>query len=424
MRLSSYSPLLVALLATSAFAQQRAIVAKPKGDAAVAHFETLLGQALGALAQAGSYSVDVDSKWGALNDPQGPRGGSRYRLISQGGKFRVEVQSQAAQTPELVCVHDGQQMTTFFPSRNLYSQHAANSPAASLESNAMLALSLQGSAIDILLQRDVAGFVRSQATGLIDHGQVMLAGRKAQHFEVEWGGAKVELWFAAEGEPLLLQFTRTTSVPTVENNCYEMVCTANFKWQLGAVPQDKAFALAIPQNARRVNEIYHALAEDETSAHVGKPLPKLQLATLDGNEVELAAAAGKKATVLVFWATWNAASVTNMPAISQLVQAYQQRGVEFFAVNVGEQPGDVRRFIAKSPLVSTVLLDPRGKASAALQVTEMPAIAIIGADNNVRAILQGSAKKLQGDLVAQLDSLLGTAGASTAQRPGKPPQAK
>jgi thiol-disulfide isomerase/thioredoxin len=406
--------ILAAVLALPASAQT--IVAKPRAEVAGVQFATVLQQALGALAQAGSYSLEVQSKWGAANDPQGPAGGSRYRLIQSGGKYRVEVQSQSAQSPELVCVNDGQQVTTYFPARALYSQHAANSPQAGVEGNTMLYQSLQGSALDIILHRDVAGFVGKQATGLTDHGEVQLGTVKARHFELFWAGAKVQLWFAAEGPPLLLQFTRSTSVPMGDNQNYEMVCTAKYQWKLGAQPAPTTFVLAPPNTARQVNDIYDALAGDEAAACIGKPLPKLQLAKLDGSEVELAAAPDKRATVLIFWATWCASSVEDMPAVSQFVKAYKERGVDFYAINVGEQPGEVRRFTAKSPLVSSVLLDTRGQASTALSVCELPAIAIIGPDNNVRSVLNGTAKELQGDLSAQLDALL--AGA-VARRPGE-----
>jgi len=228
-------------------AAQPAIVAKPKADVAAAHFGAVLQQALGAIGQAGSYALDVESKWGAVADPQGPQGAHRYRLVWQAGKYRVEVQSPAAGAAELLCVNDGANVTTYFPARKLYSQHAIDSPQASLEANKMLALSLQGSAIDILLQRDVAGFVHTQASQLTDHGDVVLEGKKAHHFELVWSGAKVQLWFASEGVPLLLQFTRTTYVPTSAGERYEQVCTAKFKWQLGAKPGEGTFALQFPR---------------------------------------------------------------------------------------------------------------------------------------------------------------------------------
>ena len=92
------------------------------------------------------------------------------------------------------------------------------------------------------------------------------------------------------------------------------------------------------------------------------------------------------------------------------------------AVNVGEPPGEVRRFTAKSPLASTVLLDAHGRASSALRVTELPAVVVATGDNQVRAVLQGSAKVLQGELTEELETILAEdpAKTSTARRPGEP----
>jgi len=417
--------LLVGFVAAAAAGQEHAIVAQPKMDAATAHFDAMLKQALGTLARAGRYAVEVESKWGAAGEANGPQGGSHYRLVAEKNKYRVEVQSKGAATPDLVCVNDGERVTTLFAARKLYSQHAADSPQALLEANKMLALSLQGSALDLLLQRDVVHAVHAQASGVKDRGETLLDGHRTHCFELTWAAAKVELWFAAEGDPLLVQFTRTTSVPTGDNQHYQMVCTAKFQWRLAQTPAPGTFALAIPQGAHRVNEIYDALSGDAAATLIGKPLPKLRLAKLDGSDVDLAAAADKKATVLIFWATWCAASVEDLPAVHKFVAAYKDRGVAFYAINVGEQPGTVRRFMSKHPLVSTVLLDPRASASSALRMTELPAIAVLAPDNSIRAILHGTANELQGDLAAQLEGLLSSSASSTARRPGEAaPKAK
>jgi len=395
-------------------------------DPATTHFDAVLRQALATLTRAKSYTVDVDSKWNSTADGHGPQAGSRYRLISQGGQYRVEIQAQSSQSPDLVCVNDGAHVTTYYPARKFYSQHAVDSSQATLDENKMLAMSLQGSALDILLQRDVAHFVHAQASCIKDRGESLVAGKKAHHFELLWAGAKAELFFAAESDPLLLQFIRTASVPVGANQHYQMVCTANYRWRLGEAPPAGTFAVALPPDAQRVNEIYDALAGHDASTQVGKQLPKLSLAKLDGSDAPLTASTDKKATVLIFWATWCAASVEDLPAVHKFVSAYKDRGVDFYAVNVGESPGEVRRFTAKHPLVSTVLLDPRATASGALRINDLPAVAIIGSDNTIRAILHGSASELQAELTAQLDGLLSGASGNTAQRPtqsvGRPRQ--
>jgi thiol-disulfide isomerase/thioredoxin len=404
-------------------AQEHAIRAQPMLDASAAHFDTILQQALTVLKSAGSFTVEVDSTWSATGDQHGSQSGSRTRLVSASGRYRVEVQSKSANTPDLISVNDGAKVTTYYPARQLYSQHALNEPEASLEGNKMLAMSLQGSAVDILLQPDVAGFVHSQASALTDGGDSVVDGKKAHHFELLWGGAKVGLDFAAEGDPLLLQFIRTTVVPAAMGQQYTMVCTAKLKWRLGERPNDAAFAVAIPSDARRVNQIYDALAGDEAAGLVGKPLPKLTLARLDGTDFAVAADADKKATVFIFWATWCAASVEDLPAVHKFVADNKDRGVAFYAVNVSETPGEVRRFTTKHPLVSSVVLDPRGSLSSALRIQELPAVVIAGPDNTIRAILHGDSKELQGELAGHMQSLIG-AGSSTARRAEAPARQK
>ncbi len=407
--------LLVSLSSTNA--QERTIVAQAKPDPAAMRFDTVLKEALASLAKSGGYAVSVASQWGATDGQHGPQGGGRYQLTWQGGKFRVEMRSQDVTSAELLCVNDGATVTTYFPAGKLYSQHAIDSPEAGLEFNKMLGLSLQGSALDILLEPDVARAVHGQATAIKDHGEGSLNGKKVHRFEVIWAGAKVDLWFAAEGIPLLMQFVRTTTVPTGVGEQYEMICKATFQWQLGISPSPTTFVLEPPAGAQRVKEIYDALAGFDVATRVGYPLPQVELATLDGADVALAAAPNKKATVLVFWATWCAASVEDFPAVQKFVSQYKDQGIAFYAINAGEQPGAVRRFVAQHPLVSTVLLDPHGRTTAALHINQLPAVAVIGPDNTVAAILHGTAKDLQQELASRLNDLIAGRASKTARRP-------
>jgi thiol-disulfide isomerase/thioredoxin len=400
----------------------RAVEAQPAAagaaaaNADAARFAATLQQALGFLAKADHYLVNVTAQWKGTGDAALQQGESHYQLLVQGEKQRVTVQSAGATGPNLLYVCDGKQTTTFLPARAMYSQHAVDSPEATLESNTMLSLSLAGSAIDVLLQPNVGQFVQSQATGVKYHGLQALPDGQAHHFELQWAGAKVELWLAAQGDPLLKQFTRTSVVPTGDKTKYEMVHTARFAWQINGPLSPDAFTLSLPAGAHRVNEIYDALSGDEPASRINKPLPKIQLTRLDGQTFNVAVPAGKRGAILIFWATWCSPSVNEMPAVSEFVKAYAERGLDFYAINVGEQPAEVRRFTAKSPLVSSIVLDPQGKASAALRVTELPAVVVVNPDNTVRAIFHGTVKEIQNELAKDLQAMLG-ASAATARLP-------
>lgn len=392
-------------------------------NADVAKLNSVVGQALQFLGKADNYVLTVESRWKASGDAPGQEGQSNYRLTARGKQHRIEVQSRGAPAPQLVCVNDGNTVTTLLATQGLYSQHAVGSPQASLESNQMLAQSLAGSAIDILLQPNVGEYVHAQATGVKYAGQEKLDQQMCHRFELQWAGAKVELWFAAAGDPLLVQFIRTASVPTSKTECYEMVHTARFQWKLNAQLPAGAFTLELPTDARRVNDIYDALSGDDPASRIGKPLPKIKVSQLDGTTIDVAAAEGKRGLVLIFWATWCTPSVENMPAVSEFVKAGTAQGFVFYAVNVGEQPGDVRRFTAKSPLVSAIVLDPKGQASSALRVTELPAAVVVGPDNTVRAILTGKPQEVQAGVAKELQALQSESATpgKTARRPGDTP---
>jgi hypothetical protein len=81
----------------------------------------------------------------------------------------------------------------------------------------------------------------------------------------------------------------------------------------------------------------------------------------------------------------------------------------------------VRRFIAKSPLASSVVLDPKGRASSALRVTELPAAVVIGADGTVRTIVCGTPQTVQADVAKAIARLLTEplTAPNTARRPGQ-----
>ncbi|MDX1948515.1 MAG: DUF2092 domain-containing protein [Pirellulaceae bacterium] len=409
--------LLAAPLSAEIVAKRNQSAAPAAGSADASQFAQTLGAALAFLGRADNYVVRVDTNWKATGDAAGQEGQSKYRLIAQGAKHRIEVQSAAATAPQLVAVRDDQHVTTLLVSQGLYSQHPLNSPQASLASNKMLAQSLSGSALDVLLQPNIGQFVQAQASNVRDLGTATLGTQSTRHFQVDWAGARVELWFAATGDPLLVQFTHTSCVPTGEDSCYEMTHTARFSWQLNARLPEGVFALALPQNARRVNDIYDTLSGDDPATRIGKPLPKIQLSHLDGSTIDVAVPEGKRGLVMIFWATWCSPSIEDLPAVSEFVKAYAQKGLAFYAVNVGDEPGDVRRFTAKSPLVSAIALDPQGKASSALRVTQLPAAVVVNADGTVRAIHLGEAQQVQADLAHTLDTLL-AAPASTARRPG------
>ena len=191
----------------------------------------------------------------------------------------------------------------------------------------------------------------------------------------------------------------------------------------GPKPPEGAFAISLPKDARRVNEIYDALSGEEPAARIGKPLPKVPLTKLDGSSLELAAAKDKRATVLIFWATWCTSSGQDLRSRDRDGQGLQGQGD---CVLCGQRRRAAGRRFAASP--------PRARWPARCCSTRAAGLPARSASRNCprsssppattrcRAVLQGTAKVLQGELTEELETILAEdpAKASTARRPNEP----
>lgn len=85
--------------------------------------------------------------------------------------------------------------------------------------------------------------------------------------------------------------------------------------------------------------------------------PVLQATDLaTGQRRTLADFAGRPLLVN-FWATWCGPCRVEMPSLNALAERLQPQGLQCVALNHGEMPERVRRFLAEVPLHATVLLD-------------------------------------------------------------------
>jgi len=93
--------------------------------------------------------------------------------------------------------------------------------------------------------------------------------------------------------------------------------------------------------------------------------PKMTLPRLDGGNFDLGARAGK-VTVVNFWALWCAPCKLEMPALAALQRRLAGAGVAVVAVNLGDDPAQVRRYVEENELgdLTVVLENGTGVAEA------------------------------------------------------------
>lgn len=123
-------------------------------------------------------------------------------------------------------------------------------------------------------------------------------------------------------------------------------------------------------------------------AQVAFPPPTLNLYDLHGNPVSLADFSGQ--VVLVNnWATWCPPCRAEMPALQAFFEAHQSQGFMVVAIEAGDDPANVARFVDEYGLTFSVWADPEEQALAAFQNIALPNSYIIDRSGLIRLAWNG-----------------------------------
>lgn len=117
--------------------------------------------------------------------------------------------------------------------------------------------------------------------------------------------------------------------------------------------------------------------------------PQLDAADLlTGERRTLADFAGRPLLVN-FWASWCGPCRLEMPALDALAGELASQGWQFLAINHGEMPERVRRFVAEVPIRGTLLLDRSQRLLKAWGGQGLPATFVLDARGRPRAWAEG-----------------------------------
>ena len=122
--------------------------------------------------------------------------------------------------------------------------------------------------------------------------------------------------------------------------------------------------------------------------------------------VRLAQYLDKNVIILDFWATWCGPCVRALPIIADVAASYKDQGVEFFAVNLGDEPAAVQAFLEEHKLSVPVVLDRDGQIGELYKAEAIPQTVIIGKDGVVQVVHVGFSANLQAELSHELDALV------------------
>ena len=129
--------------------------------------------------------------------------------------------------------------------------------------------------------------------------------------------------------------------------------------------------------------------ENSQNPWIGKPAPEFHLSSLDGQSVSLSDLKGRP-VLINFWATWCDPCRGEMPYLQQVYDEWQGKGLVLLAINIGESPSQVAKFMQSQRLSLPVLLDGEGNIAVMYNVRAIPTTFFIDREGIIQDVKVGA----------------------------------
>lgn len=110
--------------------------------------------------------------------------------------------------------------------------------------------------------------------------------------------------------------------------------------------------------------------------------PDFTLNDSNGNPVSLADFRGR-VLVINFWATWCPSCRKEMPSLDRAANWLKKYDAALIAINVGEKPKQVNRYLAEEPVGFPILLDPEMKVATEWDAMRLPVTYVIDPEGRI-----------------------------------------
>jgi thiol-disulfide isomerase/thioredoxin len=155
-----------------------------------------------------------------------------------------------------------------------------------------------------------------------------------------------------------------------------------------------------------------ALSCKEGASASGRATPggkvDFQLTALDGRTLGPKDFPGQ-VVVVDLWATWCGPCHLQAKILEPIYRDLKGRGVQFLAVNVGEEPETVKSFLKNRPFPYPVLMDPTDQVASNLGVYALPTLLVVDTKGRVAYFRSSVA---DGDTLRQEIKKAGVSGSS------------
>jgi peroxiredoxin len=364
-------------------------------DPAVRKLDDLLTRAAAVWSQSPSLRVEAKTDWTVAGD-QSRAGVTHCRLsVRQPGQFRLEVFPDDAQKVSLLCASDGKTLTRLYQSGQLTLYSQADGGLAQVLDDALTDSCVKGTGLSVILRPDAQAYLMSTISDVKDCGREQVQGQAADHFSAAWfGGSRLDFWIAAGDSPVLLRWKRVQKVD-LGGRPQEIQMDGQLQWDLKASVSEEQTEVRTPPGAIEVKDLQTYLLRGGTDALLGQLAPPAPAQRLDGADWDLARHRGEHVVVLFFFSTWAVPSTQDMPTVLAFINECADRGVVFYAIDVGESREPVKAFLDSIKYSHPVVLDPEQKVAEAYRVTSLPVTVLIAKDGTVQAAHVGTAPEVR-----------------------------
>lgn len=150
-------------------------------------------------------------------------------------------------------------------------------------------------------------------------------------------------------------------------------------------------AAAIISTVRSNNAAEKFTPNDQGLLKAGSKAPDFSTKTIDGKKVSLADKGGKKATMLVFFASWCPHCQKEAPVISDFQSQYKDLRIMMIGIDGQDNTGKVQDFVNKYGINSPATYDP--PIGATYKVSGYPTVYVLDGNDKVVAANSGEAPR-------------------------------
>ena len=121
----------------------------------------------------------------------------------------------------------------------------------------------------------------------------------------------------------------------------------------------------------------------------GQPMPHFVVKTLDGERITNDSVKGK-VLLIEFWATWCPPCKSDQPIVEDLLKEFEKDGLIVLAVNMGEPPRKVKKYLQQSPRAAKIALAEDTTLAAICDANAYPLYTLVNRDGEIAGVQRGA----------------------------------